>query len=105
MRKAKEVEESIIEKLSFDMIPTIRNEFCVFTKKDPTEVYNFLEQLAPFEEKFGNFLSFSKINKQRFLELTKVEKKLKSFYKEMVETEVKKVEKIKTHQQETTCHV
>lgn len=59
----------------------IKNDYLVFTKEDPKEVYNFTNELTTFEEKFGPFQSFSKINKLRHLELNMLEKTLKNKFK------------------------
>lgn len=48
------------------MVFSVQNDYCIFTKDDPAEVYNFTAELDTYEEKFGTFQSFSKINKLRF---------------------------------------
>lgn len=62
----------------------IKNDYLVFNKEDPKEVYNFTNELDTFEDKFGSFESFSKINKLRHLELNLIEKKLKNKYMELI---------------------
>lgn len=71
-KKAREVEESITDKLSPAMAISIERDSLIFTKEDPKEVYNFVDELNTYEEKFGPFKSFSKINKLRFAELNRI---------------------------------
>jgi len=59
------------------MIPTIKETSFVYNKKEPTEVYNFVDELQHHEDLFGPFESFSKINKLRFMELNRVEQRIK----------------------------
>ncbi len=79
----------------------MKNQFFIFTKKEPTEVYNFINELVPYEEKYGNFISFSKINKLRFLELNKVERNLKNVYQELLQGEIRKLVKHNTERIKT----
>jgi len=49
------VQESIVDKLSVELIPKIHKQFFSFTKKEPIEAANFIHDITPYEEKYGHF--------------------------------------------------
>lgn len=57
------------------------------------EVSNFVIDLNQFEQRYGDFISLSKVNKLKFLELNRVEQNLKNVYRSMLESEIKKIVK------------
>jgi hypothetical protein len=65
-------------------VPRLKNKFFVFTKKDPVEVSNFVIDLNQFEQRYGDFISLSKVNKLKFLELNRVEQNFKNVYHSML---------------------
>lgn len=51
-------------------------------------MYNFITDLLAFEEKYGCFSNFTRVNKLRFQELSGVEHSLKNKYQQLMNYEM-----------------